>query len=490
MEPEQIKKIAIISVISVFVIGLVVYLIFHTSETKQVYKVDLEIWGVFDDSDVFLKQIQEFKKRNPYVGDIKYKKVPIDSYESDLLDAMATGKGPDIFLIHNSWLQKHQEKLSPAPDSLVDGKPVSVVSAKQVRDVFPDVVTQDFVRDSEVYALPLSVDSLALYVNKDYLNQAGIARVPQTWLEFDEAVKKMTKIDASGIQISGAAIGASSDAGAGEGKINRATDILMLLMMQSGAEMVDEKGLAAFANFVQTSPGKSYSPGQMALDYYTKFSNRNFSEYCWNSLQHNSIDSFIEGKTAMILNYSWLLPKIELKAPKLNFGVASVPQNKDQQGKGLNVNFANYWGFAVSRNKITDGGVDGTKTTLSSTNDQRIYEAWRFLRYLTMNPVYSQDLPKSAAVGSESAKFDPAEEYILKQKKPAARRDLIETQKNDPILASFAEGNLIARSWPQFDNLAVEKIFDDMIDDVALRNENSLDAINQAQNSVNLLMKK
>jgi ABC-type glycerol-3-phosphate transport system substrate-binding protein len=490
MEPEKIKKIAIISAISVFVIGLIVYLIFNRTQPVQVYKVNIEIWGLFDDSDAFSKEIIEYKKRNPYVGEITYKKMPVDSYENDLLDAMATGKGPDIFLIHNSWLSRHKDKLAPAPENMVDGKPVPVVSAKQVQDVFPDVVTQDFVKDSKVYALPSSIDSLALYVNKDYLNQAGISRMPQTWLEFDDAVKKMTKIDSSGIQISGAAMGASSDASVGEGKINRATDILTLLMLQSGAEMVDDKGnMATFANFIETSPGKQYSPGQMALEYYTKFSNRSFSEYCWNSLQHNSVDSFIEGKTAMMLNYSWLLPKIELKAPKLNLGIAPVPQNKDQQGKGLNIDFANYWGFAVSRNKITDSDSGVAKPALSSTNDQRIYEAWQFLRYLTMNPSYSQGLPKKP-VDSESAKFDPAMEYATKQKKPAARRDLIEIQKNDPVFAPFAEGNLIARSWPQFDNLAVEKIFDEMIDDVALRNENSLDAINQAQNSVNLLMRK
>jgi multiple sugar transport system substrate-binding protein len=490
MEPEKIKKIVIISAIAIFVIGLIVYLIFNRVQPKQVYRVNLEIWGLFDDSDAFSKEIIEYKKRNPYVGEITYKKMPVDSYENDLLDAMATGKGPDIFLIHNSWLTRYSDKLAPAPDNMVDGKPVPVVSVKQVQDVFPDVVTQDFAKDSKVYALPLSIDSLALYVNKDYLNQAGISRTPQTWIEFDEAVKKMTKIGSSGIQISGAAMGASSDASAGEGKINRATDILTLLMLQSGAEMVDDKGnMATFADFIETSPGKQYSPGQMALEYYTKFSNRGFPEYCWNSLQHNSVDSFIEGKTVMMLNYSWLLPKIELKAPKLNLGIAPVPQNKDQQGRGLNINFANYWGFAVSRNKITDSDPGVAKPALTSTNDQRIFEAWQFLRYLTMSPVYSQGLPKQPT-GSESAKFDPAMEYAAKQKKPAARRDIIETQKNDPILAPFAEGNLIALSWPQFDNLAVEKIFDEMIDDVSLRNENPLDAINQAQNSVKLLMKK
>ena len=50
----------------------------------------------------------------------------VDSYENDLRDALAAGNGPDVFLIHNSWLTKHQDKLSPAPDSVLTPKQVHV----------------------------------------------------------------------------------------------------------------------------------------------------------------------------------------------------------------------------------------------------------------------------------------------------------------------------------------------------------------------------
>ncbi|MFA5926178.1 MAG: extracellular solute-binding protein [Parcubacteria group bacterium] len=447
------------------------------------YQVSLEVWGLFDDSDVMAKVINEYKKRNTFVKEINYKKLTVDSYENDLRDALASGKGPDIFLIHNSWLSKHKDKLAPAPDS--------VINAKQIQDAFVDVVSQDFVRESKVYALPLSADSLALYYNKDLLNQAGISVPPKTWLEFDDAVKKITKIDTFGnIVVSGAAMGSSSDASAGEGKINRATDILTAIMMQAGAEMYDaESNTSTFAKFANKniSTGNQIPPGQAALNYYTKFSNRDNLEYSWNSTMHNSVDSFIEGQTAMTLNYSWLLPRIQSKAPKLNLGISTLPQNIDANGKGLNLNFANYWGFAVSNNKVIESGVDSGVSNAQATNDQRIGEAWRFIRYLTMPPSYSQDADFKAA---QDPKYDPAAEYAAEQKKPAARRDIIETQKSDILMAPFAEGNLVAKSWPQPDNLAVERIFDEMIDDVALRNADSRKSIEQAQKDVDLLIKK
>ncbi len=457
--------------------------LFKTQQTT--YQVKLEIWGLFDDSDAFAKVISEYRKRNPHVADIKVKKLEVESYETELRDALASGKGPDVFLIHNSWMAKHKDKLAPAPDTALGPKPV--------QDVFADVVTGDFVRDSKVYALPLSVDSLALYYNRDYLNQAGITTPPRTWAEFDAAVGRLTRIDQYGaIALAGASMGAASDAEAGNGKINRATDILTLLMMQAGAQMYDYKnGFATFSNFTdETLNSESrIPPGQAALQYYTKFSNPNSKTYCWNSTMHNSVDSFIEGKSAMMLNYSWQIPRIQSKAPKLALGIAPVPQNIDASGQGVNMNFANYWGFAVSKNKSEQTEEVGQKIDVPATNDQRILEAWQFIRYLTMPPAFSQNLPKAPST-ADAAKYDPAAGYAAEQKKPAARRDLIGAQTNDTLLAPFAQGNMIARSWPQPDDLAVEKIFNELIDNVTLKNSDPRAALEQAQNAVNLLIQK
>jgi len=458
------------------------------------YEVRLEVWGLFDDSDVMAKTIAEYQKRNPRVKEIVYKKLTVDTYENDLMDALATGNGPDIFLIHDTWLSKHADKLASAPVDNLSSNQTPVVSPVQVADQFADVVFSDFVSDGKIFALPLSADSLALYYNKDLLNQAGIAIPPATWLDFDDAVKKITRVDSLGnINPSGAAMGMSSDASPGNGKINRATDILTLLMMQSGANMINtQTKQASFADFTTATYGSEMSPGESALTYYTKFSNPSKSEYSWNSQQHNSVDAFIEGKTAMMLNYSWLIPKIQSKAPKLNFGIAPVPQNKDKDGNGINIDFANYWGYAVSKNKVQNQAYVATaqqsKRTYA-TNDQRVAEAWKFIRFLTMSQAASADLlvaPSSA----ESANFDPAAEYIANQAKPAARRDLINKQKSDILLAPFAAGNLIAKSWAQPDNLAIEKIFDDMIDNVVLKGMLIHDAMQQAQKNVNVLMTK
>jgi hypothetical protein len=61
----------------------------RTSETK--YRMNLEVWGVFDDSDAFQQVIGKYKEMNTNVGEIVYRKFNVDTYRQDLLDALAAG---------------------------------------------------------------------------------------------------------------------------------------------------------------------------------------------------------------------------------------------------------------------------------------------------------------------------------------------------------------------------------------------------------------
>ena len=46
---------------------------------------------------------------------------------------------------------------------------------------------------ARIMAIPMSVDTMGMYVNKDLLNTAGIATIPETWDTFQDAVKKLVK---------------------------------------------------------------------------------------------------------------------------------------------------------------------------------------------------------------------------------------------------------------------------------------------------------
>ena len=176
---------------------------------KQRLKADLEFWGVFDKSDIYQSVIDQFQNIHQGVS-INYRQFDPQSYENELINALAAGQGPDIFMIHNSWLPKHYDKISPLPSEKLN---IAVYGDQ----LFPKVVKTDFTANDVIYALPLSIDTLALIYNKDIFDQSGIALAPATWLEFQNIVPKLRILDNTGkISRAAAAIGGSEKALTGQ----------------------------------------------------------------------------------------------------------------------------------------------------------------------------------------------------------------------------------------------------------------------------------
>jgi multiple sugar transport system substrate-binding protein len=430
------------------------------------YRINLEVWGFDDNSDDFAEIFGNYKKLDPNIESIEYKKISADTYRKELIEAMAAGQGPDIFLLHNTWLPEFKDKIVPVP--------ADILNEQKFRKDFVDVVANDFLDKGQVFAVPLSVDSLGLYYNKDLFNVASITSPPKNWDEFVSDAEKLTKVDATGqISRSGAALGTAYN-------INRSTDVLNMLMLQNGTEMLDSNGMVTF-NQTQAVNGKMISSGENALTFYADFARSGSPKYSWNKSMHYSIDAFSEGNLAMMFNYSWHIKTIENKSPKLNFAIAPVPQFPGS----LPANYANYWAFGVAKNKIS------STNSSNVTNDIRVSEAWKFLAYLATKPEKPIEIKSNMAGTSQivSSNYDPASVYAQKTGKPAARRDLIEIQKTDPKIGVFASDNLIAKSWKQSDPDQMEAIFSEMIDQVNRGQSTVHDALETAAKRAEQLVK-
>lgn len=301
----------------------------------------LTVWGVFDpDNAIQSTLFASFLKKNPNIRLIYVQKDPL-TYEQDLINAQAAGTGPDVFYFKNTWLPKHKDKILPANPKLL---PV-----QQLLAIYPDVVTRDFADDQYVYAAPLYIDTMALFYNKTIFDNAGIPLPPATWEAVTEAIKRISRFNQSGqITRAGAAIGASARS------INEATDLLSLIMLQSGGTMLTPDKQRA-----------NFSSNSKAVSFYTNFSNPRSSQYTWDPNRSYSIDAFAEENVGMIFNYAFQIPQLKAKNPFLNFAVAPMPQFA---GAKINTNYASYFGLAVS-NK-----------TKSPTL------AWNFVMNSTMDP--------------------------------------------------------------------------------------------------------
>ncbi len=393
--------------------------------------ITLTYWKVWQDGSDVQDLISKYQALHPHIT-INYKNLTYDEYKNELLTAFAEDRGPDVFSIQTTEMREYQNLSLPLlaqitvpyqvergtikKEIYTEQRTTNTLTLRDLKTLFPDVVYNNQVINNQIYGLPLSIDTLVLFYNRDLLNNAGIALPPKTWNDFRDQVVKLTKQDFKGNLIqSGAAIGTANN-------VERSTDILSLLMMQNGTQMTNASGAATFD---QTPAGytRSVKPAVEALNFYTGFASPAKQVYTWNENMPNSLEAFMAGQTAFFFGYSYHIPLIKAQAPKLNFEITNVPQI------GTPINFANYWAETVAK------------------KSQHPNEAWDFILFMTTN----QEANKA---------------FLAKNRKPAALRALITDQSTDLELAPFASQLLTARSWYKGKDVqAAEEIFKQMIKD-------------------------
>lgn len=386
--------------------------------------VTLSVWMPFEESQNLQPLFDAYSQKRPNVR-IVYTKKNIDTYETDLINALAAGNGPDVFAINNTWLPKYQDKITSAPEKqwlFTDYK-----------NAFVDVAVTDFTKDQKIYGAPMSVDSLALYYNKDLLGTAGIATPPKTWAELASQVQRIRKQDTTGyFSRSGAAWGTNSN-------VNRAVDILYLFMLQQGARSFSADGLyPQFGESVQKGDFQ-INPGAVGLSFYTSFATPSSLNYTWNQRSDYSVDAFANGRAAFLISYAYTRQTLKEKAPNLNYDIIGVPQPNLENPS---VNFANFWGQVVSK---------------QSKNQAN---AWDLIQFMTSK--------------------EALDKYYSLTKQPSSRKDLITLQIPDPAIGVFANANLTAKSFYKPDQAKMDTIFGRMIDNVILNRYSIDDALNQA----------
>jgi multiple sugar transport system substrate-binding protein len=366
----------------------------------------LEFWGI-DKREVFSSLIDAYQ--NTAGIKINYTQINPNTYEEDLIDALASQRGPDVLMINHNWLRKHYEKLYPIPSGTL-----SIEDLKN--NIFVETVAKDMVLQNKIWGLPLWMDTLALYYNKDIFNNASIALPPATWQEFQNISRSLTEKSITGeIQRAGAAIGTSAN-------IDDSADILALLMLQTCSTITDATGKAIFNDDL----------GKQAVSFYTSFANPASLYYSWNNNMPESVSAFSQGKVAMIFGYNSLRAEIEKKNPYLNYGIANMPQSFKQCYPGepdkSYRNYADYWVLAVS-----------------ATSKNPI-PAWNLIFHL---------------VDSQQAKL-----YLTATGKAPASRVLISAMQKDEKIGVFVKQASTAKSWVQNNPEKNTAVFKNMIESI------------------------
>ena len=387
----------------------------------------LTVWGL-DPPAAWEAIAASYREAGP-TATVTYVAKDPATYEAELLNALAAGGGPDVLFVKDEWLGRHGDKLR----RLADGE--DGYRRRDFRATFADGLLGAIVdAEGALLGVPLGMDTLALFYNRDYFNSAGIPAPPATWEEFAEYARRLTRRSAvGGIERSGVAVGTAAN-------VEHAADIFTALIYQSGGAILDAAG--------RSSALRSQAATE-ALAFYTSFAAPTRKTYAWNAFFERSLTAFANGDTAMAFGYASDVAGIAAKNPQLNFDVAPLPQPARPKAE---ITLGRFTVLAVAR------------------TSREARQAWRFIRWFSER---EQQQFYAEAVGL-----------------PSARRDLTGLKPPREYLQPFYDQVLTARAVPVAPGGSIGAIVNDMIDAVANRRFSVDQAISQAETNISALFEK
>jgi multiple sugar transport system substrate-binding protein len=356
------------------------------------------------------------------------------TYRTDLINSMAAGQGPDLFLVSGEDLYTFSDKVLTIP--------YNIISQGSYQATYIDAGQLFLTSDGEL-ALPFLIDPIVMYWNRDLFASAGLSTPPVYWDEFLTIAPKITALDSgSNVKKSAVALGEWRN-------IPTAKEILSALFMQTGDTIVSRYANGLPNVTLGTTPdGATSNPAESALRFYTEFANPSKTSYAWNRSLPSAPDMFTSGGLGVYFGYASEYQGITERNPNLRFGVAGFPQI---QGNSTRVTYGRIMGLAISRSAKN---VQGALTV-------------------------AQHLAGKQSVALISGALSL----------PPVRRDVAVDTSNNAAAAAFVQSSLIARGWLEPSD-QVDDIFETMIESVVSGQETPSVAIADAVESMRQLFPK
>ncbi len=430
---------------------------FEEPEVAQQGLKEINMYVLFDNTDDYQEQIQAFQSQNPGTVVRVKKFVNQEEYKDLVISEIADGEGPDVFMIHNSWMPSFTKKVQPLP---LD-QPI-VMNADLFRQVYFQQAAEDLIVDEQIYGMPLAIDNLAIYYNKQIFKDllATTDNPGNLWEEIKDQVFNLTKKDNSPerFSLAGIALGRADN-------LSSAVDILYGMMLQFGTEFYDEKEERAI--FANRQGGET--PGIDAFTQFTSFALPSFKNYSWNDTitgfapEAKEVDPFVRGKVAMILSYPYLYDVID-----------TTIQNKQKSGdKHINIADVGIAPFP----QLVSGAESTRRDTYASyfplvvarTSDMS-REAWSLVQFLTS--------------------ADALQTYHKKTNRPTSRKDMVAQQQTEPNFGTFAFQAPFAKSYKIYDDEVYKKVFSDAIQEVVRNVSTPSQALTTAQEKITCVIRK
>ena len=309
------------------------------------------IWGTLEEG-AFRAVIRQISENNDTLSQVTYIAKDEKTYASELTEALASGAGPDLFLMRQDYAVRDAGKVLPIP---FDNFPET-----QFRNAFIEAANP-FIGTAGILAVPFLADPLVLYWNRDMLSSAGFANPPRYWDELNGMVQAITVRDDAGQVV-------KSAVSFGEYRnVTHAKDILATLILQAGSSITAKDSAGRLVPALAARTGDRLQAADSALRFYTEFADPSKASYTWSRALSESRAAFAAGELALYIGYSSEKPIITRTNPNLNFAVAPMPQIRAASGEVQRaVNTAWVYGFATTRTTKNPQGAFIVASTLAA----------------------------------------------------------------------------------------------------------------------------
>ncbi len=411
MQNTSTFQYIVIGVFVVFIIiGIVVFAGFTGgNNTGTGSSVQVTVWGVLSKTAIN-DAIDKVNSKTPGSINILYSEHPIETFDNDLANAIAQGNGPDMVIMPEGHLFKNSKLFAVIP--------YSTISQRTFQDAFA-APANIFLSSSGVTALPILIDPLVMYWNRDIFLTAGVPTPPASWKDLVSLIPKISNITTSKTILQSALpLGEYQN-------VKNAKEILSTLFFQAGNAITQYQNGFLISSIYNYSASTEANPVEAALSFYTQFSNPSSVAYSWNRSLPNSDEQFLRGKSATYVGFASEYTDLMSGNPNLNFDVSVIPQAQDAK---TSLTYAKVYGIAI---------VNASKNQQSALKNAAALSGDSFMSY------FSQDTNL-----------------------PSVRVDQLGSESQSSSGEVFRRSVLIGRDWLDPDSSLTENYFQTMIESV------------------------
>lgn len=381
-----VKLLAVVG--GIMVLGVIGFL-FRSPEDTAGKQVKLVVWSTAPKS-VFADAFVEYKKNVAKGTSVEFVEKDPRTMRQELIEALASGKGPDIWMTDELSIQSQKNFISVPPSDLL--------SVRTFTSTYIDAAAQAFIINNNdgapvVTATPLWADPLVLYWNKELFNRKSIATPPTNWTQLQKDAQALTEIRAGDvISVSGVAMGRSRN-------IPEFRDVLTLLLAQYGAKLYTSDGKSVFGEHRET-PSGTQDPTYQAFRFYSDFGNAGLTTYSWNTQFSNPLSEFQQGRLAMMIAPSSYVETLRQKNPHLKFDIAAIPQ---LEGASRVITGTRLTAFVVNKTSASKPEAWKLLIWLSGTSGQKLVIKDRVVATVNRSLIGSYPHPEFGTLLNSSA---------------------------------------------------------------------------------------